>query len=83
MELCSGLERYECDAPLTEQVEGLLGDHPRIDRGGCPYGWTKSWTVPRGSAPTRCPASARTSACAPPWSRRSAPGCGWTTTGRG
>ncbi|MEU9571070.1 DNA repair ATPase [Streptomyces massasporeus] len=29
-ELCPGLTRYESDAPLTETVTGLLGDHPRI-----------------------------------------------------
>ncbi|GEC08921.1 hypothetical protein SSP24_65760 [Streptomyces spinoverrucosus] len=29
-ELCPDLARYECDAPLTETVEGLLGTHPRI-----------------------------------------------------
>ncbi|MFE3717888.1 DNA repair ATPase [Streptomyces cyaneofuscatus] len=34
VELCPELERYGCDAPLTEQVEGLLGDHPRIGGGG-------------------------------------------------
>ncbi|MFE7750073.1 DNA repair ATPase [Streptomyces sp. NPDC057428] len=33
VELCPELERYECDAPLTATVEGLLGDHPRLDRG--------------------------------------------------
>ncbi|QNE76336.1 AAA family ATPase [Streptomyces finlayi] len=33
VELCPGLERYACDAPLTAVVEGLLGDHPRIDGG--------------------------------------------------
>lgn len=33
VELCPGLDRYECDAPLTAVVEGLLGDHPRIDGG--------------------------------------------------
>ncbi|MCI3238854.1 MULTISPECIES: DNA repair ATPase [Streptomyces] len=32
-ELCSDLPRYDCDAPLTETVDGLLGTHPRI-RGG-------------------------------------------------
>ncbi|MBT2378082.1 DNA repair ATPase [Streptomyces sp. ISL-111] len=34
VELCPELERYACDAPLTERVEGLLGDHPRIAGGG-------------------------------------------------
>ncbi|MFF4287645.1 DNA repair ATPase [Streptomyces sp. NPDC001633] len=29
-ELCPDLPRYESDAPLTETVEGLLGNHPRI-----------------------------------------------------
>ncbi|MDX2680401.1 DNA repair ATPase [Streptomyces sp. NY05-11A] len=29
-ELCPDLPRYESDAPLTETVHGLLGDHPRI-----------------------------------------------------
>ncbi|MER7684011.1 DNA repair ATPase [Streptomyces sp. NPDC097610] len=29
-ELCPDLPRYECDAPLTETVRGLLGTHPRI-----------------------------------------------------
>ncbi|MGW6653143.1 DNA repair ATPase [Streptomyces sp. CB02130] len=33
-ELCPELERYACDAPLTERLEGLLGDHPRIAGGG-------------------------------------------------
>ncbi|WP_079159548.1 DNA repair ATPase [Streptomyces griseus] len=33
VELCPGLERYGCDAPLTATVEGLLGGHPRTDRG--------------------------------------------------
>ncbi|WP_257002515.1 DNA repair ATPase [Streptomyces sp. WZ.A104] len=33
VELCPELERYACDAPLTERVEGLLGDHPRIAGG--------------------------------------------------
>ncbi|MEU5720126.1 DNA repair ATPase [Streptomyces sp. NPDC020403] len=33
VELCPGLERYACDAPLTATVEGLLGGHPRTDRG--------------------------------------------------
>ncbi|MFJ9539861.1 DNA repair ATPase [Streptomyces sp. NPDC101225] len=31
-ELCPGLLRYECDAPLGETVGGLLGTHPRISR---------------------------------------------------
>ncbi|WEH34691.1 DNA repair ATPase [Streptomyces sp. AM 4-1-1] len=31
VELCPELERYECDAPLTATVEGLLGTHPRIE----------------------------------------------------
>ncbi|MFE9698423.1 DNA repair ATPase [Streptomyces sp. NPDC006270] len=34
VELCPELERYACDAPLTERLEGLLGDHPRIASGG-------------------------------------------------
>ncbi|CAD5970323.1 MULTISPECIES: DNA repair ATPase [unclassified Streptomyces] len=34
VELCPELERYGCDAPLTERIEGLLGDHPRIGGGG-------------------------------------------------
>lgn len=34
VEVCPELERYGCDAPLTERVEGLLGDHPRIGSGG-------------------------------------------------
>ncbi|MET8342798.1 DNA repair ATPase [Streptomyces microflavus] len=34
VELCPELERYGCDAPLTERVEGLLGDHPRVGSGG-------------------------------------------------
>ncbi|WP_097883417.1 DNA repair ATPase [Streptomyces sp. st140] len=34
VELCPELERYACDAPLTERLEGLLGDHPRIAGGG-------------------------------------------------
>ncbi|MFF0079252.1 DNA repair ATPase [Streptomyces canus] len=29
-ELCPDLPRYECDAPLTRSVAGLLGTHPRI-----------------------------------------------------
>ncbi|MFD8801508.1 DNA repair ATPase [Streptomyces atroolivaceus] len=33
VELCPELERYDCDAPLTGTVEGLLGDHPRVVRG--------------------------------------------------
>lgn len=35
VELCPEplLGRYEADAPLTETVEGLLGVHPRIERG--------------------------------------------------
>ncbi|MER7940936.1 DNA repair ATPase [Streptomyces sp. NPDC094458] len=33
VELCPGLERYDRDAPLTATVDGLLGDHPRIERG--------------------------------------------------
>ncbi|MET7365514.1 DNA repair ATPase [Streptomyces sp. NPDC005566] len=36
VELCPDLQRYECDAPLTETVEGLLGDHPRVERGKLP-----------------------------------------------
>ncbi|UPT43346.1 MULTISPECIES: DNA repair ATPase [Streptomyces] len=34
VELCPELERYACDAPLTERLDGLLGDHPRITGGG-------------------------------------------------
>ncbi|MFH9608407.1 DNA repair ATPase [Streptomyces sp. NPDC017448] len=34
VEVCPELERYACDAPLTERLEGLLGDHPRIAGGG-------------------------------------------------
>ncbi|MFH8881776.1 DNA repair ATPase [Streptomyces californicus] len=34
VELCPELERYACDAPLTERLEGMLGDHPRIAGGG-------------------------------------------------
>lgn len=34
VELCPELERYGCEAPLTERVEGLLGDHPRVGSGG-------------------------------------------------
>lgn len=34
VELCPDLERYACDAPLTERLEGLLGHHPRIAVGG-------------------------------------------------
>ncbi|MYX04458.1 MULTISPECIES: DNA repair ATPase [unclassified Streptomyces] len=30
VELCPELERYACDGPLAERLEGLLGDHPRI-----------------------------------------------------
>ncbi|MFF8915884.1 DNA repair ATPase [Streptomyces sp. NPDC015032] len=35
VELCPEpvLARYECDAPLTATVDGLLGTHPRVDRG--------------------------------------------------
>ncbi|MFF1912473.1 DNA repair ATPase [Streptomyces sp. NPDC058239] len=35
VELCPEpvLARYECEAPLTATVDGLLGTHPRIDRG--------------------------------------------------
>ncbi|MFJ1694647.1 DNA repair ATPase [Streptomyces sp. NPDC088252] len=35
VELCPEplLDRYECEAPLTATVDGLLGTHPRIDRG--------------------------------------------------
>ncbi|MFF9690702.1 DNA repair ATPase [Streptomyces sp. NPDC014623] len=33
VELCPELERYDCDAPLTATVDGLLGDHPRLVRG--------------------------------------------------
>ncbi|MEU0677923.1 DNA repair ATPase [Streptomyces sp. NPDC006172] len=29
-ELCPDLVRYDCDAPLSQTVEGLLGVHPRI-----------------------------------------------------
>lgn len=32
-ELCPELPRYDCDAPLTETVEGLLGTHPRLTGG--------------------------------------------------
>ncbi|MFF8552612.1 DNA repair ATPase [Streptomyces sp. NPDC015501] len=34
VELCPELERYACDAPLAERLEGLLGDHPRLGGGG-------------------------------------------------
>lgn len=34
VELCPELERYGCEAALTERVEGLLGDHQRIGSGG-------------------------------------------------
>ncbi|MET8375633.1 DNA repair ATPase [Streptomyces microflavus] len=34
VELCPELERYGCEAPLTERLEGLLGDHPRVGSGG-------------------------------------------------
>ena len=58
MELCPepATERYDCEAPLTATVEGLLGTHPRIDRRPAdrPPGRT-----PRphrgGSAPTEVP----------------------------
>ncbi|WP_405714402.1 MULTISPECIES: DNA repair ATPase [unclassified Streptomyces] len=35
VELCPEpvLDRYDCEAPLTARVEGLLGTHPRINRG--------------------------------------------------
>lgn len=33
-ELCTDLARYECDAPMTQCVEGLLGTHPRISGRG-------------------------------------------------
>lgn len=35
VELCPEpvLARYECEAPLTATVDGLLGTHPRVDRG--------------------------------------------------
>ncbi|MEU9319050.1 DNA repair ATPase [Streptomyces sp. NPDC048295] len=35
VELCPEpvLDRYDCEAPLTARVDGLLGTHPRIDRG--------------------------------------------------
>ncbi|MEV6163512.1 DNA repair ATPase [Streptomyces sp. NPDC052052] len=38
VELCPEpvLDRYECDAPLTTTVDGLLGTHPRVDRGRLP-----------------------------------------------
>ncbi|MFF4163956.1 DNA repair ATPase [Streptomyces sp. NPDC001741] len=36
VELCPDLRRYDCDAPLTVTVSGLLGDHPRVDRGTLP-----------------------------------------------
>ncbi|MFF8844902.1 DNA repair ATPase [Streptomyces sp. NPDC015127] len=32
VELCPDLVRYDCAAPLTTRVEGLLGAHPRIER---------------------------------------------------
>jgi hypothetical protein len=32
IELCPDLARYECTAPLSEPVEGLLGSHPRVER---------------------------------------------------
>ncbi|MFF3288860.1 DNA repair ATPase [Streptomyces sp. NPDC003023] len=32
IELCPDLGRYECGAPLTGTVEGLLGSHPRVER---------------------------------------------------
>ncbi|MFE9722216.1 DNA repair ATPase [Streptomyces sp. NPDC005794] len=32
VELCPELERYDCEAPLTATVDGLLGDHPRVAR---------------------------------------------------
>ncbi|MFJ8948184.1 DNA repair ATPase [Streptomyces sp. NPDC102395] len=35
-ELCPDLARYDCDAPLTETVHGLLGVHPRITAGSLP-----------------------------------------------
>ncbi|WP_432064658.1 DNA repair ATPase [Streptomyces sp. C10-9-1] len=31
IELCPALERYVCEAPLTVRVDGLLGEHPRIE----------------------------------------------------
>ncbi|MFE5238829.1 MULTISPECIES: DNA repair ATPase [unclassified Streptomyces] len=33
VELCPGLDRYDCDAPLGVTVDGLLGDHPRVEKG--------------------------------------------------
>ncbi|MFJ3123418.1 DNA repair ATPase [Streptomyces sp. NPDC086993] len=35
VELCPEpvLDRYDCEAPLTARVDGLLGTHPRVDRG--------------------------------------------------
>ncbi|MFF2896451.1 DNA repair ATPase [Streptomyces sp. NPDC057966] len=35
VELCPEpvLDRYDCEAPLTARVEGLLGTHPRVERG--------------------------------------------------
>ncbi|MFF1345749.1 DNA repair ATPase [Streptomyces sp. NPDC058322] len=35
VELCPEpvLGRYDCEAPLTARVEGLLGTHPRVERG--------------------------------------------------
>lgn len=35
VELCPepGTERYDCEAPIAATVDGLLGIHPRIDRG--------------------------------------------------
>ncbi|MBJ3812683.1 DNA repair ATPase [Streptomyces flavofungini] len=33
VELCPGLDRYDCAAPVAETVTGLLGTHPLIDGG--------------------------------------------------
>ncbi|WP_051927214.1 DNA repair ATPase [Streptomyces durhamensis] len=35
-ELCPGLPRYDGDAPLTAEAEGLLGTHPRVRDGRLP-----------------------------------------------
>ncbi|MGI5355771.1 DNA repair ATPase [Streptomyces sp. CA-252508] len=35
-EVCPELPRHDVDCPLTARVEGLLGTHPRIDRGVLP-----------------------------------------------
>ncbi|MFC8915645.1 DNA repair ATPase [Streptomyces sp. NPDC057116] len=36
IEVCPGLARHEVDADLTATAEGLLGAHPRIERGALP-----------------------------------------------